>query len=127
MKRVLIISGIVIVVLCGLFFAVTFGMGDIQNKKVEDIDFSQVADGEYTGTMPVSRWTNTVKVTVKDKKIIAIEVVNDMRSGSDVKKTVFDTVIATQSLDVDAVSGASVTTKAYVLSIQDALKKGLKK
>ena len=71
----------------------------------------------------MTRWSNEIKVTVKDHKIIALEVVDDVMFKIDeVTKTLFDRVIQNQSLDVDIETGATVTSHAYLKAVENAVK-----
>jgi uncharacterized protein with FMN-binding domain len=94
------------------------------NETLAGIDLSNVADGAYTGNHEFKRWTNIVTVQVKDHAITSIEATEPMFADkvTDVTEEVFSRVISAQSTLVDTVSGATVTSKAYLKSIEAALK-----
>ena len=95
---------------------------NIKNAEFNDINISLVPDGTYTGVLGGNRFGNTVEVTVNGGKIVDIQVVKDMVVVvADVAFNLFDEVIREQSLQVDAVSGATVSTKAYLKAIENAL------
>ena len=119
-----IIIGIVIAVFIILFLLMNQGMNDIKKLSISDIDISKIADGEYEGSMNKGRWSNTVRVTIKDHKIEKIDVVKDMMSKSDsITKKIVDEVINKQTVQIDAITGATIHTKAYCKAIENALKK----
>jgi uncharacterized protein with FMN-binding domain len=127
MKKVLRIIGALVVLL--IFITIIgssiFMTGLDKGRKVivGTVNLSTVADGTYEGNYALNRWTNTLKVTVKDHKITEISVVKDVVFKLDsVTKGVFAAVINKQSLAIDIQSGATVTTKAYLKSIENALK-----
>jgi uncharacterized protein with FMN-binding domain len=128
MKKALRITGVV-VVLCifvGILMSFIFMTGLDEGKKVVvgTLDLSAVADGQYEGVYTHNRWSNTLKVIVSDHKITEIKVVKDVVFKMDaVSKGVFDAVITRQSLSIDIQSGATVTTKAYLKSIENAFRK----
>ncbi|MGB7595382.1 MAG: FMN-binding protein [Erysipelotrichaceae bacterium] len=127
MKKALRIIGAVVVLLIfvSIIASSIFMTGLDKGKKVVvgTINLSTVADGTYEGNYILNRWTNTLKVTVKDHKITNIVVVKDVVFKLDaVTKGVFSAVIDKQSLAIDIQSGATVTTKAYLKSIENALK-----
>ena len=71
----------------------------------------------------MTRWSNEIKVTVKDHQIIELELVDDVMFKIDeVTKTLFDRVIQNQSLDVDIETGATVTSHAYLKAVENAVK-----
>lgn len=126
MKKTLRIIGAVVVLLifAGIVASSIFMTGLDKGKEVVvgNINPSIIDDGTYEGKFVLNRWTNTLKVTVKDHKITDIAVVKDVVFKQDaVTKDVFAAVIEKQSLDIDIQTGATVTTKAYLKSIENAL------
>ncbi len=123
--KIILIIVIVILALGGIMFLfATRGLKKVKNLPLEDIDISSIPDGEYTGSFTGYRWSNTVRVTVKDGKITDFEVVEEkMQGGDEVINGVKEKLIEKQDLHIDAVSGASVNTRAYLKAIEDALKK----
>ena len=122
-KILLIVAGILIVILAGMFIAITDGLSEGAKVTINGIDLSDIPDGSYTGAYEFKRWSNTVVVHVKDHKITAIEIENDVAGAgvTDCAGEMFRRVIAAQDTKVDAVSGATVTSKAYLKAIEDAL------
>ncbi|HCS10937.1 MAG TPA: flavocytochrome c, partial [Clostridiales bacterium] len=67
-----------------------------------------------------------VSVTLKDDKIIQIEVVshNETKGVSEnAIGTIISSIIENQTTDVDAVSGATITSKALMNAVKNALEK----
>ncbi len=128
MKRILkviliIIILLVVVVGAGAFY-LSSGLNDGAKLQVNSIDASSKKDGTYEGTYNGGRWTNKVAVTVKGGKITDIKIIKDVAfSKSDVTDTVIKEVLKAQNTTVDAVSGATVTSKAYLKAIENALSK----
>lgn len=94
------------------------------NVKINGIDQSALNDGVYTGKYEFGRWSNEVKVVVENYKITAIEIVDDVTFPlPSMAKELFNRVIQAQNTTVDAVTEATVTSKAYLKAIENALNK----
>jgi uncharacterized protein with FMN-binding domain len=98
------------------------GLGPRSDVKIGEVDLNNVADGTYLGSYEVGRWSNTLSVTVKDHRITGIKILQDIayKHRGDYKG-LLDRVIRLQSLKVDAIAGATVTSKAYLKAIENAL------
>ncbi len=89
---------------------------------IGSVDFSTLPDGEYTGQYKGGRWSNKVRVTVKAGKVTGIDIVQDILFRQpEVTRRTLEAIIETQSLEVDAVSGATITAKAYLKAVENAL------
>ena len=82
-------------------------------------------DGEYTGTGTDLHGEISLKVTVKDQQITALEVTEDTKSvlfSDEAAITAFlDSIINGQTLEVDGISGATLETDAIKDAIRNAL------
>jgi len=80
-------------------------------------------DGVYVGKADGHNGPLSGEVTVEGGKITAIEVLEHSETPiiGDAGFTVIDAIIEAQSTDVDAVSGASVTSRAVLAAVEDAL------
>lgn len=86
-----------------------------------------VADGTYEGTGSGFRGTTSVSVTVKDGEIIDITIQSykdDAAYFRRAKDTIISDIIRTQSLDVQAVSGATFSSNSILDAVADALGTG---
>jgi len=90
------------------------------------VDFSRLKDGVYTGEYEggMYRWrTNQVEVTVAGGKVTGITLVSS-KFGDDAAKLtdpLYDQVVEQQTLQVDAVSGSTLTSKAALQAVENAL------
>ncbi len=122
LKIVFIILAILLLSAATMMFVFNNGMEEAKAIQVNSIDLSKVDDGDYVGSFDLTRWSNEIKVSVKDHKIIAFEVMDDvMFKMDDITKSLFDRVLQNQSLDVDIETGATVTSHAYLKAIENAL------
>jgi uncharacterized protein with FMN-binding domain len=90
------------------------------------IDLENVKDGEYSGDFTYSGFTYMVNVAAGNHAITRIDVIHN-RDTSHAKKAegVISRIMAEQKNDVDAVSGATTTSKALLKAVENALRKGV--
>lgn len=82
-----------------------------------------LADGVYKGSATGFSGPVTVAVTIMDKKIISIDILSstDDEAFFNRAKGVIDRIISSQSLDVDAVSGATYSSNGIIGAVKNAL------
>ena len=81
-------------------------------------------DGIYEGTGTGFAGKITVSVEIKDKKIVAITILNveaDDAAFFNRAKGVIDRIIQSQNLDVDVVSGATYSSRGIISAVKNAL------
>lgn len=84
-------------------------------------------DGTYTGVGQGKSPDLKVAVTIKDDKITNIEVLSHNESkGKEPLDTIPKEIIEKQSTDVDAVSGATMTSKGIMEAVNDALSQAVR-
>lgn len=95
--------------------------GEDRDLAIADVDFSQVPDGTYRGTY--EGWNKfNVLVSVADGEVTDIEIAEDSPNpATDITNEILEQVEGEQSLDVDTVSGATVTTNALLKAVEVAL------
>jgi uncharacterized protein with FMN-binding domain len=124
LKIVLSLILIFVLAIAGGMLFMNWGLDSGSKMVIQEIAVSSLDDGTYTGKHSAGRFSNEVKVTVKDHKITRIEAVKDvMFLQPGFREELFGRVVEKQNTNLDAVSGATVTTKAYLKSIENALKK----
>ncbi|NLI97963.1 FMN-binding protein [bacterium] len=99
-----------------------------REMRIEDIDLSKIKDGVYQGSYSYVDAEFLVEVSVKDHRIEKIDIIEAFTGTPYAVKAraVVDTVVAHQSLNVDVITGATTTSKAYLKCIENALKEGMK-
>lgn len=82
-----------------------------------------LADGVYKGSATGFSGPVTVAVTILNKKITSIDILSstDDEAFFNRAKGVIDRIIASQSLDVDAVSGATYSSNGIIGAVKNAL------
>lgn len=113
--------GILAIAALGLFFI----MKDIPKLKalpIESVSISSLQDGTYEGNFEFSRWKSDVKVSIKNGQIVNIERLSEPLTP-DVSTELSNRMIEEQKVDVDVVTGATASSKAYMKSVENALSK----
>jgi hypothetical protein len=78
LKILLVVVIIFVLAVAGGIFYLTRGLGEGAKLVINSVDPAGLPDGEYNGSYKGGRWTNEMKVTVRDQKITQIEVVKDV-------------------------------------------------
>ena len=91
------------------------------NLVINDVDLSQVPDGVHSGSFDLRIVAADVKVEVQGGRIKSIEIVRHIHGRGAVAEAVTQSVLETQSLSVDAVSGATMSSKVILKAIENAL------
>ncbi|MCK4649517.1 FMN-binding protein [bacterium] len=121
MKKVLVL--ILVVLLAG--FAVVSAK---EKKEVKPIKISQIPDGTYFGKTKGLLTGVKVEVTVKKGRITKIEILKARGMPRYKKKALKEMpgrIIKAQSLKVDAVTGATISSKNIIKAVRNALLKAI--
>ena len=116
-KKALIIVLIIIVV----------AIVAIKNMKVPEvtlaeIDFSTLADGTYPGSYVLGPVKASVEVDVMGGIVTAIRMTEHRTGQGQDAVAILDSVIASQSLQVDVITGSTWSSNTILKAIEDALK-----
>lgn len=124
LKIVLAIIIIFVLVAGAGMFYLSRGLDSGRKLNINSVNVSLINDGVYDGKYKEGRWSNEVNVTVTGHKITKIDIIKDVTFNRDEwTKELFNRVIEKQNTNVDVVSGATVTSKAYLKAIENALKR----
>jgi len=104
------------------------GMGQIKALSIKMPELTSIKDGSYAGSYSKGRWGYDLIVTVQNSKIISIDITNTkMAQFKDFNEKCRDAVISSQTIELDAISGASIHSKVFFKAVENALKKGMAK
>ena len=120
MKKVVPYCLTIAATLCVGFILVAFLLRP-QALDIGTVDLNTIADGEYIGVCQNKILFAVVKVEIKDHKKIGIEVVDHKASYMDQANQIAGAVCSEQSLEVDAISGATLTSDTVLKAIENAL------
>ncbi|MBS4008209.1 MAG: FMN-binding protein [Clostridium sp.] len=90
------------------------------------VDFGSVPDGTHRGMFTYGAFNFIVDVVAENGRVVTINVVQnrDNQQSADAV-AVLDKIIEAQSLDVDAVTGATATSRALTKAVENALRRAL--
>jgi uncharacterized protein with FMN-binding domain len=99
---------------------------EAKSLPLDAVDFNKLNDGTYHGSYEggMYKWrANECQVTVSSGRVTGIQLQgsNDPGGENTQHKALYDRVIQAQSLQVDTISGATLTSKAYLQAVENAL------
>lgn len=102
--------------------AVLKGMVDrMEQIPVSVPNLAEIADGVYAGEYSAGPVAVKVEVTVEGHRLTAIEIIEHQNGLGGKAEGIIEDVMDKQSLEVDAVSGATVSSKCILKALEDAL------
>lgn len=105
-------------------YAIDFNayLTDLGNIEIHDVDLSQIADGTYEGEQDIGYIYARVAVTVKDHKITDVKLLaHDHEHGIRAEEQIPAKIIADQTVNTDAISGATNSSKVIMKACENAL------
>ena len=121
-KKVLLIIFILVLF---LFIAAKIVMGNmvgnVQNISISMPDLSAIQDGDYIGEYSITPVHAKVKVTVSNHQITNITILQHDNGLGNTAESIVNDVVKAQSLSVDAVSGATVSSKCILKAVENAI------
>lgn len=122
-KILLIVFGVLALLAIPMTALMFYGMSEIKQLVMREVDLQKIADGTYTGSYHKGRWTYDVEVRVQGHRIKSVKNTNArmnqaLHGWNDKAEAA---ILARQSLDIDVVSGATVSSKAYQKAVELAL------
>lgn len=119
-RKILIVAA----VLCGLILVLALLFFLTMSPRIQPIgglDLSRAQDGEYIGECDNRVVKVTVAVSVENHRITEINILQHDNGLGEKAEEITDKVLEAQSLDVDAVSGATFSSNTILKAIENAL------
>lgn len=99
---------------------------ETRGLQISQVDINSVRDGNFTGDYSYGGYTYEVEVGVKDHRIAKIEIVSNRDTKhAKMAEEVIPAILREQKTNVDAISGATTTSKALLKAIENALLKSV--
>lgn len=116
---------IIFIVLLFLFIAGKIVIGNMI-KNVQYIsasmpDLSDIQDGNYVGEYSIVPVYVQIEVSINNHQITDITILQHNNGLGSAAESIVNDVIEEQSLDIDAVSGATVSSKCILKAIENAI------
>lgn len=96
----------------------------VAGLKIDEVNLSKVNDGTFQGSCDAILVAADVRVTVKDHKIIDIQLIRHKNERGQIAEVIPEKIINAQSLQVDTISGATNSSKVILKAIETALDSG---
>ena len=127
MRSKTILAVLCLACLCSFFLASCMSpeVKAVRAMTIQAVDLSKVPDGTYEGSYAYGSFSYVVSVHVDNGQILAIDILKN-RSTKHARQAegVVTQVLSEQRTDVDAVAGATTTSKALLKAIENALTEG---
>jgi uncharacterized protein with FMN-binding domain len=98
-------------------------LDEIKDIKLQGIDLSAARDGTYEGACDTTLVKATVVITVRDKKLTDIKITRHDCGKGHPAEAITASVLAAQNTTVDAVSGATASSRVILKAIENAAQK----
>jgi uncharacterized protein with FMN-binding domain len=122
MKVTLLVVGVLVLLAIPVSALMFYGMSEIRQLVVREVDLQKVANGTYSGSYHKGRWTYDVEVVVQDHRIKSVKNVNaKMKALQDWNTSAEAAFVEKQSVNIDVVSGATLNSKAMQKAVEVAL------
>ncbi|MCR1897459.1 FMN-binding protein [Irregularibacter muris] len=125
MKKKAIILIILLICLLGLTWTIVKNniVKQADNVVISTLELSSIDDGIYMGEYILSPVKVIVQVQIKNHKIHEIKILEHQNGFGEKAEIINDRVMEKQTLEVDVVSGATVSSKVMLKAIENALSK----
>jgi uncharacterized protein with FMN-binding domain len=124
MKKSIIILVVLVVLITGVIIAyqaVNVNLKKLTDVQVQNVDLLQIPDGTYNGAYSAFPVAVEVAVTVENHVITKIDLLKHQNGQGGGAEVIPGLVIEEQSLQIDAISGATYSSKVILKAIEDAL------
>jgi len=108
-----------------LFIYLLIGCNDTDSITIKDVNLEKVKDGTYKGEYKNFPVKVVVSVKVKNHQITEIKITKHRTGEGEKAEVIIEDVIRAQSLEVDAISGATISSKCILKAIENALEQDL--
>lgn len=125
-KAVLIALSILTLIVVAMVAVFMIRMySQVNDFDTTSVDVTKVADGVYEGQSETDLVKADVRVTVLNGEIKDIEIVRHMCGKGKPAEAMTESMILNNDVEVDAVSGATYSSKVIKDAVRNALRKGL--
>ena len=93
----------------------------VNNLSIQTPDLFEITDGKYIGEYSALPVHVRVEVTVEHHQITDVNILQHENGLGSPAERIINDVIQNQSLDVDVISGVTVSSKCILKSIENAL------
>ncbi len=120
-----VVLGLMIAFILFGLVAGTRNMSEVRDYLIPEVDLASLEDGNYDGSCDIGRWAIRVTVTVKDHRITEIRIPEGQIPilPEEFIAELNASLLHTGEPDFDAVTGATISSRAYMIAVTNALSK----
>jgi len=119
---VLIIVGVIVLIMISGLVMQSIMIHKFRAMVIADSDLTTLVDGIYKGESNDGAFTYKVEVTVKEHTIADFRIIaNRTSSYAHFAEGVIPRIVAAQNANVDAITGATTTSKVLMKAVENAL------
>lgn len=123
----IIVAALAVVILTAFLLMTNSSNKTMKSMVFESVDMARTADGTYYGETDAGTVYVKVAVTVESHAIKNIEIIEHRNGKGAEAESITGDIIAHNSIIVDDVSGATLSSKAIRCSVGKALKQSYEK
>lgn len=120
-----IVVGVIALLVVALGLVVFFNLPKPLAAQDAAYDLNQLADGTYTGRCDNGIVQVEVEVEVQDHAITDVRILRHQNGLGASAEAITQDVVRRQSLEVDAVAGATMSSQTILKAIENALAEGM--
>ena len=112
---------IVLVIIIGWMVVSAILVNKVKSIPIATLDLSHISDGSYIGEYSILPVHVKVEVIIENCKISSIQILEHDNGLGSPAENIINVIVKKQTLDVDAVSGATVSSKCILKAVEDAV------
>jgi len=105
------------------FARIEKNLAGLKDLPIERVDVSRLADGDYPGAYKAFPVEVELVARVRGGRIAGIDLIKHSNGKGKAAESLLPLVVEKQDIGLDAVSGATYSSKVILKAIEDALKK----
>lgn len=120
--KIILVFGVLVVAGSVLMFSMlSRNLEKLSRAPIHMVKLSEISDGSYEGEYSVFPVRAKVSVQVVNHEIREIDILEHHHGKGAKGEAITDTIISQQSLEVDAISGATYSSLVIIKAVEDAL------
>lgn len=120
-KALLIVAAVLVLAVVAFQIVNARALAQANAMSIATPDPAAVSDGSYEGACALGPVSVRVRVAVNDHKITDIAILAHVNGLGSAAEHIASDVVGAQSLEVDTVAGATVSSKCILRAVQNAL------
>lgn len=98
----------------------------LSTTTINSVNLTNIKDGTYIGEYKAFPVSAKVKVSVEKHRIMSVELIEHNHGQGEAAEIILDLVVDSQGLEVEAIAGATYSSKVILKAIENALTSEIK-